>query len=126
MFEVSSPFPGESAGPSRLFFNRSQVLRFSSFEKTSSSGRLRPHLFFDKSLVCRVSSLEKPHQPGWLPHLALIFRQKPGTQLLFFRKAWSSARPSSEATGLIGNMDLYRHGCSAFADWLRPISACGI
>jgi hypothetical protein len=45
-----------------------------------------------------------------------IYQQKPGMQLFFFRKTTSSAwLPSS-----------HRHGCSAFADWLRPTPACGI
>lgn len=54
-------------------------------------------LYFNKSLVPSFSSFEKP----------II------------------ARLSLQAPGLIWDMTLYCHGCSALADWLRAIVACG-
>ena len=63
-----------------------------------------------------------------------VFQQKPGMQLFFFRKTSPSVPEDCKAARLFFNKSLVcsfssfektDHGCSAFADWLRPIPKCG-
>ena len=117
-FEESSPFLGGGLlDPPRLFFNKSLVRSFSSFEKPLHRPRSFssvPALYFNKSQVCSFSSVE-----------ILINCALPG-----YTPMRSTRTPNKEAPQFgCGHASLassHRHGCSAFADWPRPIPACGI
>ena len=145
-FEESSPFPGGAGSTAPLVFQEKPGTQLFFFRKTSSSAQKflkRSSLYFNKSQVCSFSSFEKHHhRPGRLSSRADYLSTKTRYTVFLLWKSSSTAlcratlpcdyreHPTKQRASIWVRFAslalLQRHGCSAFAGWLRPIPARGI